>query len=373
LVIAGTRNLLVGNDPRDGLLVALEGPTAASSLLGGSGNDQLYAIASSQDRFCAGGFTRSFRGTAQGNQAFLVLGTGSSTTQVVRQYSPSDAALEVRAIIPNGTGWMWAGYHDTSWVFVTMGSTGMATAAQTVSYPSAFTGRQLRALARQGSLLALVGDLDEGTATRGVVVVLEATSPTAYTLRWAQRASGTDYTSFLDVTFDGADLLVAGIDGESGVLLRMNPTTGARVAEARVPGWQLRTIRSATPPISVGSTDGGLIVGRWTTGAFTGFDLRGLEPVSLRSAVPLFATDGGFRLVAKSGTALADVQVNDALQPSCDGGASGRSQRLTIPSVAGLTFTTLTATVNTVSLLSETLTGTGLGSLQVSAGPLCLP
>lgn len=108
----------------------------------------------------------------------------------------------------------------------------------------------------------------------------------------------------------------------------------------------------AEPPISVGSTDGGLIVGRWTTGAFTGFDLRGLEPL---------------------GASLADMQLNDALQPSCDGGASGRSQRRSIPSVSGLTFTTLSATVNMVSLLSEILTGTGLGSLQVSAGPVCVP
>ncbi len=380
LVVAGTRTQSSSLDPRDGLLLAFDGAQTFNSLVGGTGNDQLYAIASSLDRYCAGGFSRSFRGTALNNQAFFVLGTGASTPTLVRQFGSSDPTLEVRAIIPNGSGWIWTGDHAAALLIATMSSTGGLSGAQTISFPVGLVGPRARSLEKRGTTLVVVGDIDAGSGmsppVRGFIFLFDEVTPSSYSLRFGLLATGTNYTSFMDVTFDPTgQLLVAGIDGADGVLLRLDSTNGARLAEARVPTWQLRTIRSTSPPLVVGSSSMAprLLVGRWTFGSLSGTELIGLEPTSLRSPVPTFQTDAGVRLVAKLGTSTVDLRLNQALQASCDGGVSGRNLALSPPSAAGLTFGPLTASVASVSLNAETLTGGLQGSLSFGAGPVCIP
>ncbi|MDP3232997.1 MAG: hypothetical protein Q8N26_09485, partial [Myxococcales bacterium] len=381
LVVAGTRTQSSSTDPRDGLLLAFDGAQTTSSLVGGTANDQLFAIAANMDRYCAGGFSRSFRGTAANNQAFFALGSATAGPTLVRQYGQSDPALEVRAIIPNGTGWLWAGDHAAALLVATMNNSGSSSGAQAVTFPAGLQVPRARSLEKRGTTLVVVGDINVSSPlmsmpVRGFVLVFEEATATSYTFRWGLLATGSNYTSFMDVTFDPAgNLLVAGIDGADGVLLRLDGMNGARLAEARVPTWQLRTIRNSNPPLVVGSssTAARLLIGRWSTGTLSGVEFNGLEPTSLRSPVPVFQTDGGVRVVANLGASTVDVRLNAALQASCDGGVSGRNVALSTPLVSGLTFSQLTPTITTVSLVTEFLSGGGLGSLAFTAGPVCIP
>jgi hypothetical protein len=379
LVVVGTRNLLTGGDPRDGLLVTFDPMLTSGATYGGTGTEQFFAVASSLDRYCAGGFTRSFRGTALNNQAFFALGSATAGPTIVRQFGSTDPALEVRAIIPNGTGWLWTGDHGPSLLLASMNSAGVSSGAQAVSFPMGLQEPRARSLEKRGTTLVVVGDIAVSGAmpqpVRGFVFVFDETTPVAYSFRWGLVTTGTNFTSLMDVTFDASgQLLVAGIDGADGVLLRLDASNGARLAEARVPTWQLRTIRNTSPPLVVGSSSMAprLLVARWAPGSLTGTEFVGLEPTSLRSPVSTFQADGGVRLVAKLGTSTVDVRLNQALQASCDGGVSGRPITFSPPSTAGLSFSALTPSLTSVTLQSETLTGASLGALAFTSGPVCV-
>lgn len=99
-------------DLKDGFIARLGGSTETAVYVGGTQNDQLYAVATHGTDVAAVGLTRSFRGGMTQDQGMLVLNDGVSATHTVRRYYvAADESIQMRTVFPNGAGWMFAGSH----------------------------------------------------------------------------------------------------------------------------------------------------------------------------------------------------------------------------------------------------------------------
>ncbi len=254
---------------RDAFVAIVGEPEERGFLIGGTQNDQFYAVASDGVTVAATGLSRSFNGPGNADEAILVLGLTEDAPTFVRLSVPADEFLQGRALVADGgTGWIVGGQHlqNARAFFARVSSAGTVSEAVSLGNPAIVADFDpLRIVPSEGTLVVAFRN--------GVVAGLGATDLQP---QWAARLVRNGTPALItDIGAREGDIVVT---GEAGLL--------GFVAELEVSGTDpLLTASTAylqSSPRGVASADLDWVVGvRGTTTFVARHSASGLEGVVL--------------------------------------------------------------------------------------------
>lgn len=319
LVLVGSRATATP-DARDGVVVILDAGGNTASFIGGTLNDQLYAVATKPGTLVAVGLSRSFRGVGQVGDQSMVVRRQASGFAVARYYVATDEAIQLRAVESHGTGWVMAGRHlngDRLGMVVAGADT---RPTQTISIGFGLANYQPRQIASDGARVYVVGHALLGTEDVGFVVAVDGVTLTPV---WARRVSSVVGAKLHGVAVRGTALEVVGGRGGDGLHLTLDSATG-----------QVTTSRQLTGrPIEGAKVEGGVLwlAGRDGSGSWAGYlkdgNLRGagFASVSVPVASPTTLATMGSNVALIGGRSLGSVEVPLNADPvaACGGQPTG--------------------------------------------------
>ncbi len=367
LVIVGSRASMAP-DTRDGVLMVVGAGADRASFVGGTLNDQLYAVATRATALVAVGLTRSFRGTGQiGDQSMVVRSQGTGYT-VARYYVATDEALQLRAVEAHGTGWAMAGRHlngDRIGV-VLAGVDTRPTQATSIGFGLA--NYQPRQIATDGTRVYVVGHAVVGTEDVGFVLAVngQTLSPV-----WARRVSSAVGVKLHGVTVRGATLEVVGARGVDGLHVSLDSATGQVMSSRQLTGR----------PIEGARVEGGVLwlAGRDGSGSWAGFvdagKLRGAAfasvAVTVASPAALVTMGSNVALIGSRNNGSVEVPLNADPIAACGGVASGSP--FEVDGIdADVTLATQVAQTQALTLNYEELTAAQITAGTVQTSAACL-
>lgn len=372
LLLAGTRLTALPAE-RDGALLWLTSTMPSAELVGGTANDQLYAIAKRDNVIAAVGIARSFRGLRVADQSFVLLINGNTFTPVLHMPA-ADLGVQPRAIDAIDGGFAIAGRFDggTEGFVERISTTAAPLGTVRFAFPQPVDVR-VRQVRLAGDVLVVVGDL---TTTAGSLVAFVAGFD-VQTL--AVRFANTLSHASLDVTLSdvaqvGSLVVAVGTVGADGLIAQFNAVSGAVVATFSTPGTRLSTVLGPPPAMVAGRTGSSLVAARFTSTGLAGSAFSNLTNPSNISPIPMLRVDGGAVVFGRSPDAgLARLDLNDAMEAACAGAVTGSSFSSPFQTDAGVSVTPVTLTVSPVTLQSSAIVGLVRTPVSFAESAACWP
>lgn len=362
--------IAVGSNPgsdRDGLLLRADSGTTAM-LVGGSGNDQLFAVVGRGDTFIGVGITRSFRGNDQGNHGLLALGGVQGDVTLRRHRITGDQAVEPRAVAVHDEGWAVAGRHlDGSRFYVSvLDEDGDVVRARSVQLPG--SGQRVhtpRGVISLGDRLLVVGDVLAGAVVYGFLVDFDADD---LAVRGAYTVAGATMAALDDVARHQGELVAVGSVDDGGFALRIDASTGAVVSATRYGGVSIASVAAHGGRLHVVADEGnGLVVGELDGASLAGARHSELRRPAFFGRVPLRADAGGIAVVGRvAGTqTLREQPLNPAHFGLCADVRVGEAVTWA-PLASAATVSAVTVDEAALLIATDTLTGASVTSLSAS-------
>ncbi len=370
----GTGLVLVGSRPsatpdaRDGVVMILDASANTASFIGGTLNDQLYAVATKPGALVVVGLTRSFRATGQVGDQSMVIRNQPSGFAVARYYSAADEAIQLRAVESHGAGWVMAGRHLNG------DALGMVVAAvdtrptRAISLRFGLANYQPRQIASDVGRAYVVGHALIGTEDVGFVVAVDGATLTPI---WVRSVSSSVGAKLHGVAVNGTALEVVGGRGGDGLHLTFDSATGQVLSSRQLLGR----------PIEGAKVEGGVVwlAGRDGSGSWAGFvkngTLRGavFASVSVPVASPTTLLTMGTNVALIGGRSLGSVELPLNADPVAACGGMGIGMSFVVDgATADVTVATATAQTAALSLVFESLPAAQITAGAVQTVGACL-
>ncbi len=347
-VVAGTNGLArvtvgtadeVTPDKRDGYIIVRElGTEPQGWRIDGGGNDQLYAVASTGDRYASVGLTRSYLGTLtqdQGMGVFL-----SDTEFKVRNYFvPSDEGIQIRAIAPTGSEWVMAGGHQNGarGFVAVVDASGQSLGAISFSPDVGTSDVIVRRVITVLNTVFVIGRASRGALRVGFLLQLDGTTLELQQAIAFEAPGGVELT---DAAVEGMVLHVVGSTGQDGISLELG-ASGTTGPIQEWPGHRISAIRPTTAGLYVaGSAGSGKFSGILDEGSLRAVELTALANNAFSPDILVAGPLGAIYYGERAGS-LVEVPLNDTPVGACNDVAFGS------PTSATATASTVTAYVPT--------------------------
>ena len=348
LLVVGTRRI-ANPSLNDAALVRDTGQVATAQFVGGAENDQLYAVARNGNAVLGVGITRSYLGSASGDQVLLAF-TQTTAPQVTigRLYVAADEALQPRAVAPTSNGWLIGGHH-------LMGARGFVATTNISGAPQqstsflvgpTSTNLVVRRVISDGTRVYAVGHAVQGATNAGFVAAFDATNLAPV---WGLRVVAAGPLQIMDAAIVGSTLRVVGQTGADAVVADLATDTGAVVSNTSYLGVVFSSIAQHKFATWIAGRNGsGAIAGRLLGTQLQGVVLSDLMLPSL-SAQALVPRADGMSVIGSRAAGAVEVPLNGAPVGACDGIALGAPLTVNAGSAIA-TFTAMTVNVRALPL-----------------------
>jgi len=308
-------------DKRDGYIIVRElGNEPQGWRIDGGRNDQLLAVASTDDRYAGVGLTRSYLGTLTQDHGLGVFLANEAFT--VRNYFvTTDEGIQIRAVTPSDSEWVIGGsYQNGARGFVAIVDRfGQPLGAISFSPDTGTSEVVVRRLIRVVDSIFVIGLANRGAVRVGFLLSLDVTT---LDLKQAVAFEAPNGVELTDAAVVGTVLHVVGSTAQDGISFEISQT-GTPGAFKEWPGHRISAIRSTTSGLYVaGSVGSGEFSGVLDDDSLRAVELTALANNAFSPDILVAGPLGAIYYGERAG-AVVEVPLNDTPVGACNEAAYG--------------------------------------------------